>query len=739
MVTIESDARYRSLFDNSYDAILLTKPDGSILSANSAACRMFGMSEEEIVRVGRAGLVVSDERLDLSIKEREQKGKVKAEITLKRKDGAIFIGEYTSCVFTDADGSAKTSMIVRDITDRKNAEQALKRAKDELEEKVQERTRELSESEADYKDLTDSVTDLFFAMSSDLSYTYWNKASEEFTGVKAENAIGKTLYEVLGNDDQTTKAAEVYLDVIRTGIPQSFINEFVIDDRKMFFEIQVYPRENGVSVFGKDVTGRREAEEALKESEARYRSMFRDNAASMLLIDPSTGDIVDANQAACKYYGYDHVNLLGMNISSINVLDPDGVKIEMSRSVSGEKRKFDFRHRLASGEARDVDVYSAPICIQGRQLLYSIIHDVTDRKKAELALKESEERFRTLADYVPQLEWMADATGFIFWYNKQWYDYTGTTPEQMKDWGWQSVHDPEALPKVLERWTSTIATGQQFDMVFPLRGADGVFRPFLTRVLPVKDDHGKIVRWFGTNTDITEQMEMQRSLERSNAELQQFAYLASHDLQEPLRMVISYLSLLDRKFKGELDPQAKEYIDHAVDGGARMRQLIDDLLEYSRIETKAKEFASVDMKEVVESTIKILQLSIDESKAEIYVEPMPKIMGDGSRMQQVMQNLISNSLKFHGPERPMVHISAREGIKEWTFSVKDNGIGFNVEYAERIFQMFQRLHNQDQYPGTGVGLAIVKKIVERHGGRIWVESEVGKGATFFFTIPKAMK
>ena len=197
----------------------------------------------------------------------------------------------------------------------------------------------------------------------------------------------------------------------------------------------------------------------------------------------------------------------------------------------------------------------------------------------EEALKDSEERFRTLADNVPQLEWMADETGFIFWYNKQWYDYTGTTPEQMEGWGWQSVHDPEELPKVLEQWKGSLATGQPFDMVFPLRGADGIFHPFLTRILPVKDDNGKVVHWFGTNTDITEELEMRRSLERSNAELQQFAYLASHDLQEPLRMVISYLALLDRKYKTELDFQAKEYIDHAVNGGTRMRQLIDDLLE----------------------------------------------------------------------------------------------------------------------------------------------------------------
>ncbi len=289
----------------------------------------------------------------------------------------------------------------------------------------------------------------------------------------------------------------------------------------------------------------------------------------------------------------------------------------MAQSLDGSKRKFDFRHRLANGEVRDVEVHSGVIHIQGRPLLYSIIHDVSERKMIE---KEIIERTEDLA--------------------------------------------------------------------------------------------------------------------RSNAELQQFAYISSHDLQEPLRMVVSYLTLLDKRFDHQLDPQAREYINNAVEGGSIMRQLIDDLLEYSRLDVAGKEFVPVKMNEVLEYTIRVLKIPIEENNAQIVVGPLPVVNADEMQMILLMQNLVGNAIKFHGSERPVVQITAEPGPRDWVFTVKDNGIGLNTEYSDKIFQMFQRLHTKDRYPGTGIGLAIAKKIVERHGGRIWVESEEGKGATFHFTIPK---
>jgi signal transduction histidine kinase len=229
--------------------------------------------------------------------------------------------------------------------------------------------------------------------------------------------------------------------------------------------------------------------------------------------------------------------------------------------------------------------------------------------------------------------------------------------------------------------------------------------------------------------------ELNEELVRSNADLQQFAYVASHDLQEPLRMVASYTQLLARRYKGKLDGDADEFIGYAVDGATRMQRLINDLLAYSRVTSQGKAFAQVDCTLVLEGVLSTLRLAIEENHAVVTHDALPEVTADSGQLGQLFQNLVSNAIKFHGAEPPRVHVSVARRNDEWLFSVRDNGIGFDPQYADRIFVIFQRLHDREKYPGTGIGLALCKKIVERHGGHIWVESQPGRGATFYFTVP----
>ena len=234
------------------------------------------------------------------------------------------------------------------------------------------------------------------------------------------------------------------------------------------------------------------------------------------------------------------------------------------------------------------------------------------------------------------------------------------------------------------------------------------------------------------HAQVTRQTE---ELSRSNSELEQFAYVASHDLQEPLRMVSSYVALLGRRYDGQLDDRADKYIHFAVDGANRMQRLIHDLLAYSRVGTRGGELTPTDTAAVLRETLSNLEVAIDESEAEVVYSDLPSVMGDPSQLRQLFQNIVGNALKFRSENRPRVQLAAKRDGDQWTFSIRDNGVGFDQRYAERVFGVFKRLHRNADIPGTGIGLAICQRIIDRHGGRIWAESKLGEGSCFYFTLP----
>ncbi len=282
---------------------------------------------------------------------------------------------------------------------------------------------------------------------------------------------------------------------------------------------------------------------------------------------------------------------------------------------------------------------------------------------------------------------------------------------------------------------------QVADEVFWRRDGSSFFVEYTSAPAPEADSAvGSVV----TFRDVSDRRQAEQALEqrtqelvRSNAELEQFAYVASHDLQEPLRAIVSYLQLIERRYKGSLDERADRYIGHAVDGARRMQVLINELLTYSRVGRRGEAFAPTDCEAVLERALANLRATIAESEAVVTHDPLPTVEGDPTQLVQLFQNLIGNAIKFRGTEPPRVHIGAERHDGEWRFTVRDNGIGIAPEYHERVFVIFQRLHGRDEYAGTGIGLAICKKIVERHGGRIGIESAPGEGTTFWFTIPDA--
>jgi len=448
------------------------------------------------------------------------------------------------------------------------------------------------------------------------------------------------------------------------------------------------------------------------------------------------------NQTFHDWFGLRPDQVVGGTVQSI-MGEPHSSNVQpfLTQALAGQQVSFESQVLDKKRELRDVNVSYAPDFSPEGDVrgLVVLVQDITERKKTERALSASEQQFRTLADTIPNLAWMANADGHVFWQNRRWFEYTGTTPDQVQGWGWQSVHDPEELPRVLERWRDSIVTGTPFEMVFPLRAADGTFRLFLTRVAPVRDSTGTVVRWFGTSTDIDEQKHIEEALRQANIELEEFAYVASHDLQEPLRMVNIYSQMLLKRIEQPLDPKLQEYAGYIRGGVQRMERLIHDLLTYSRV-THAEdgEVSAANLESVLEQALIALDTRMKENHAEVSMAQLPVVAGDEGQLTHVFQNLLSNAIKYRKREEtPRIHVDAHRNDGHWVVRVRDNGIGFDQSQAERIFGLFKRLHRSQDYPGTGVGLAICKHIVERYRGRIWAESELGVGSTFFVSLPAA--
>jgi PAS domain S-box-containing protein len=340
-----------------------------------------------------------------------------------------------------------------------------------------------------------------------------------------------------------------------------------------------------------------------------------------------------------------------------------------------------------------------------------------------------------MAESMPQKIFTATPAGEVDYLNQQWMQFTGLTFEQLKGWGWTQFVHPDDVDVNVEGWRHAVATGRPLIMQLRFRRADGAYAWHLSRAVPMRDTEGAISMWIGSSTDIHQQKEREEELQRANEDLQQFAYSASHDLQEPVRNVVVYSEIVSRRYEDVLDAQGQQFLGFLKDGGRRLAMLINDLLAYTRAGVVEASSGSVKSSEVLDHVLASLSEAIRESGASVTHGPLPEVRAGETHMQQVLQNLIGNAIKYRGAEPPRIHISAVRQGAAWKFSVQDNGIGIESQYKEKIFGVFKRLHRDQKYSGTGIGLAICQRVVARYGGRIWVESNPGQGATFFFTVP----
>jgi PAS domain S-box-containing protein len=379
------------------------------------------------------------------------------------------------------------------------------------------------------------------------------------------------------------------------------------------------------------------------------------------------------------------------------------------------------------------------------QVNTALQQEIAARQGAERAGQASEARYHALVNAIPEMVWEAAPDGTMIIVSDRWLQYCGLTAEQMAhDWPKLVLH-PDDHDRCVQQWTQALAEGTNYEIEVRNRRFDGEYRWFLTRAVPARDAAGHITGWYGTTVDIherkqaeEEQAQLITEIQRANAELQQFAYIVSHDLNEPLCTMTNFLHLLTEHLQGELDAEAREYFAFVQDGAQRLQQLLKDLLAYTSVAGSTQTFTVVESETLLTQVLEDLHVTITANMASLTHDALPPVTGDATQLRLVFQNLISNALKFRGAPPPQIHISAQRNGTHWQFSVRDNGIGIDPHQATRLFRVFQRLHSRQEYAGTGIGLAICKKIVEHHGGRIWVDSTPGNGSTFYFTIRETL-
>jgi PAS domain S-box-containing protein len=719
--------------------VAITDPQGKIVYVNDKFCAISKYSCEELL--GQDHRIINSsyhpKEFIRDLWTTIAHGKVwHGEIKNKAKDGSFYWVDTTIVPFLNEQGKPRQYVAIRaDITERKRAEEA----------------------SAQLAAIVNSSNDAIIGKDLNSIITSWNIGAEKIFGYSAQEMIGSPITRLIPSDRQEEELK--IIDRIKQGETVVHFDTLRVtkDGHLLDISATVSPIRDetgkivGASKVARDITERKRVEETL-----RRQAAIIDLSPDAIIVRDFDGRIISWSRGAETLYGWTAEEVLGRVTHSLfQTRFPQPLEKIMKQFEKTGRWSGELVHRTKGGH--EVNVQSwwlAEFNALGKRtgMLESNI-DITERKRAEEALRESENQFRTMVNAIPQLAWIAHADGFIFWYNQRWFDYTGTTPEEMEGWGWQRVHDPDQLPKVMESWKGAIASGQPFEMEFPLRAADGHYGWFLTRIVPLKGDAGRVVRWFGTNTDVSQKREAdeeirrlnttleQRVVERTaeleaaNKELEAFSYSVSHDLRAPLRAVDGFSQAVLEDYGPLLPEEGRQDLRTIREGAQRMGVLIDDLLTFSRLGRTPLSRQEVDAGKLVRHVLKELNPLREGRQVEIRFEELRACRGDPALLNQVWVNLLSNALKYTRQRQPaVIEIGCKKEQDETIYFVRDNGAGFDMRYAHKLFGVFQRLHRAEEFEGTGVGLAIVQRVIHRHGGRIWADAAPDRGATFYFTL-----
>ncbi len=732
----ETLRRQAQIMDQVHEGIVATDLQGCITSWNTGAERLLGYSAEEAVGQPITFVYPQDQFTMFTAEIQPQvrkKGWHETDTRFRCKSGRDVPVHLVLAALKDGNGvvTGMTGSAV-DISERKAAEEAL------------------VETEKRLASIYDTVGDVIFLLAVEpdgqFRFISVNKSFGRVTGIPPDQVIGRRVSEIIPEP-----SLSMVLGYYRHAIEAKSVTRWEeISDYptgRLIGEVCVAPvldpagRCTHLVGSVHDITERKQAEDARRESEEKFKYVF-DNSSVGKSITLVSGEM-HANKAFCELLGYSPEELQSKKWQEIT--HPDDIALtqkEIDALLSGEKKsaRFNKKYLRKDGSIVWADVStSLRRDAQGKPLyLMTTLVDITERKRMEEELRESETRYQLVFENSGTANTIFDTDCRVILQNS--LSKKLTAPVDALGKTALEVFGPEQGIAVTERMRRVLHSGlpEVFETKFSMPSGERWMR---SSYLPLSNERQVVVGIQVISQDITERKQAEEALkivladlERSNQDLEQFAYIASHDLQEPLRMISSYTQLLAQRYRGKLDNDADEFIGYAVDGVTQMQRLINDLLAYSRVGTRGKLPEPVPADAALDRALENLQFAIQENKAEITRDPLPTVLVDDVQLAQVFQNLIANAIKFHREEPPRIRIAAEDRGQEWLFSVRDNGIGIDPQYLERVFVIFQRLNPRGKYPGTGIGLAICRKIVLRHGGKIWVEIRIRPRFDILFLI-----